>query len=37
MQFYNMEIAIGKLQSNLSILDSIQPLQPLWSSSNSQN
>ena len=28
-QFYNMELAIGKLQSNLTALDSIQVLAPL--------
>jgi len=29
MDFYRMELAIGKMQSNLSIIDSIQPVQPL--------
>jgi flagellar hook-associated protein 2 len=35
MQFYRMEIAIGKMQSSMSALSSIQPLTPLQSSSNS--
>ena len=29
MQFYRMEMAIGKLQSNLSALDALQPLAPM--------
>jgi len=29
MQFYQMELAIGKMQSNLSVIDSIKPLEPL--------
>ena len=34
MQFYNMEIAIGKLQNNLTALDTIQPMATLTSSSS---
>ena len=34
MQFYNMELAIGKLQNNLSVLDAIQPMEPYWRGSN---
>jgi flagellar hook-associated protein 2 len=33
-QFYNMELAVGKLQSQLSVINSIKPLEPLTSSSN---
>ena len=33
MQFYRMEIAIGKLQNNMSALAGIQPLSPMQASS----
>ena len=33
-QFYRMELAVGKLQSQMSVISSIKPLAPLMSSSN---
>ena len=33
MQFYNMEIAIGKMKNNLTALDALQPIAPMTSSS----
>ena len=37
LEFYRMELAVGKLQSQMSVINSIQPLEPLTSSSNSQS
>lgn len=36
MDFYRMEIAIGKLQNNMSALDSIQPIAPYSGGSSSE-
>lgn len=35
-EFYNMELAVGKLQSQLNVINSIQPLKPLTSWASSQ-
>ncbi len=35
LEFYNMELAVGKLQSQLSVINSIKPLDPLTISSTS--
>jgi flagellar capping protein FliD len=34
MQFYRMEIAIGKIQSSMTAISSIQPLAPLLGNSD---
>jgi len=37
LEFYRMELAVGKLQSQMSAINSIKPLEPLTTSSNGQS